>query len=605
MQLLTTERYLTLFNRFSRGAAAGIPIEATLDEIAEVLYCTSRNARLIVRKLEEEGLIEWKPGLGRGNRSQVVFRIDQEAYLLEIARGQAESGDYKQAFDLLEAYGQGEETRKTFLAWLNGQFGYRKEESGEGIRATDALVFPVNQQTSTLDPAELYYAMDAQIIRQVFDRLLNYDAGGKRIVGGLAHHWTSGADATEWTFYLRKGVRFHDGRELTAADVRYTFERLRGGTSNRWLMRGVAAVEAVGSLVVRFRLNRPNRIFDRFVCSAAASVIQAGPGVAAEGGGFPAQPAGTGPFRLAPNTSCRIRLEANPDYFQGRPYLDRVDMIVMPDYCRSESYGVPADQHAADADPYGEATDDWQNIEQLCRGSTMLSLNLRRPGPQRSERFRQAVRMILDAGDMIAEIGGDRAMPAYGFCPETSSAYVPAAYSEEDIRSALRESGYDCEIFRLAIHEKHGRDARWIGERLGRWGIRTEVVVPAGGVCGADDESADGTLMNIVLAEDEVCEIETYEHESATLRRYLDSDRLNWVTGRIDEALKADSPEARRRIFRGIESMLREEACVVFLYHRRLNTLLHPSVRGVVRLNALGWIDFKDVWMEQPIGTED
>ncbi|TYP78237.1 ABC transporter substrate-binding protein [Paenibacillus methanolicus] len=599
MQLLTTERYLTLFNRFSPGSAAGMPIEATLDEVAETLFCTARNARLIVRKLEEEGLIEWRPGLGRGNRSQIVFRRDQEAYLLEIARGQAESGDYKQAFDLLETHGQGAETRESFLAWLNGQFGYRKEARGEGGRAMDALVFPINQQTSTLDPAELYYAMDAQIIRQVFDRLLHFDADGRRIVGGLAHHWTSGADATEWTFYLRKGVRFHDGRELTSADVRYTFERLRGATSNRWLMRGVAAIETAGTLVVRFRLHRPNRIFDRFVCSAAASIVQDGSGGTLGGGEWRGQPAGTGPFRLAPGTPFRIRLEANPDYFHGRPYLDRVDMIVMPDYCRSESFGVPADRHGADADPYSEATDDWQNIEQLCRGSTMLSMNLGRSGPQRSERFRQAVRMILDAGALIAEIGGDRAMPAYGFCPETSSAYEPTAYGEADIRAALQGAGYDGEPFRLSIHEKHRGDARWICDRLGRWGIRTELVVPSGGICGALDEGADGTLMNIVLAEDEVCEIETYEHESATLKRYLDPERMAWINGRIDEALAADTPDARRRIFRDIEGRLREEACVVFLYHRRLNTLLHPSVRGVVRLNALGWIDFKDVWMEQ------
>ncbi|MFC4104174.1 ABC transporter substrate-binding protein [Paenibacillus xanthanilyticus] len=599
MQLLTTERYLALYNRFSPDVAAGVPIEATLDDIAAALFCTARNARLIVRKLEEERLIEWRPGLGRGNRSQIVFRKDQEAYLLEVARGQAETGDYKLAFDLLETFGQGQETRERFLDWLNGQFGYRKEAIGEEGRAMDALVFPVNQQTSTFDPAELYYAMDAQIIRQVFDRLLHYDAEGRRIVGGLAHHWTSGADATEWTFYLRKGVRFHDGRELTAADVRYTFDRLRGATSNRWLMRGVAAIETAGALVVRFRLLRPNRIFDRFVCSAAASIMQAGSGGPAETGEWRGQPSGTGPFRLAPGPACRIRLEANPDYFQGRPYLDRVDMIVMPDYCRSESFGVPADRHEDDADPYGEATDSWQNIEQLCRGSTMLSMNLRRSGPQRSERFRQAVRMILDAGDMIAEIGGDRAMPAYGFCPETSSAYEPPDFGEADIRDALLGAAYDGEPFRLSVHEKHKLDASWICERLGRWGIRTELVVPPGGICGAQDEDADGTIMNIVLAEDEVCEIETYEHESATLKRYLDPERMAWITGRIDEALAAESSDARRRIFRGIESRLREEACVVFLYHRRLNTLLHPSVRGVVRLNALGWIDFKDVWMEQ------
>lgn len=599
MQVLTTERYLTLFNRFSPDAVLGEPIEATLDDVAESLFCTPRNARLIVRKLEEEGLIEWRPGLGRGNRSQIVFRIEKEAYLLEIARGQAESGEYKQAFDLLETYGQGSETRKEFLAWLNGQFGYRKAVRGDGAWAEDALVFPINQLTATFDPADLYYAMDAQIVRQLFDRLLQYDERRGQIAGSLAHHWTSGADATEWTFYLRKGVRFHDGRPFTAEDVRYTFERLRGETTNRWLMRGVAAVETAGSLVVRFRLHKPNRIFDRFMCSSAASIVPSG-FAGTEAGDGRSQLVGTGPFRLALNTSCRIRLEANPDYFQGRPYLDRVDMIVLPDYCRSELLGVPAEHPAAESGltVRGEATqDDWQSIEQLCRGSTMLSLNLRGSGPQRNEHFRQAVRMILHTGEMIAELGGDRAFPAFAFRPGTSRCYKAPSYTADDIRAALKASGYRGEAFRLAVHEKHAGDARWIEARLRQWSIQAELVIPAGGICGATEKGADGTIMNIVLAQDEVCEIETYEHETATLKRYLDPERLKWICSRIDDALAAERDEARVGIFREIEERLREEASVVFLYHRKINTLLHPSIRGVAQLNALGWIDFKDVWM--------
>lgn len=64
--MLLDERYLLLHERFGGGTELGIPIEVTLDELADALYCTSRNAKLILRKLESEHLIEWLPGLGRG-----------------------------------------------------------------------------------------------------------------------------------------------------------------------------------------------------------------------------------------------------------------------------------------------------------------------------------------------------------------------------------------------------------------------------------------------------------------------------------------------------------------------------------------------------------
>lgn len=599
MHSLTTERYLSLYNRFSSGLPAGQPIEATLKELSDALFCTDRNAKLILRKLEDENLVEWLPGRGRGNRSRIIFRMDKESCLLALARSHAENGDYKYAFELLGTYGDGTGAKDRFLEWLNGQFGYRKDVRGEGIPACDTLVLPVAQQVLTFDPAEVNYAFDSHILRQLFDRLLQYDDCRGLITAGIAHHWTSSADAKEWTFYLRKGVYFHDGRELSAADVTYTFERLRGDRQNRWLMRGVAEIEAIGSLAVRFRLQKPNRIFDRFMCSAAASILPAGL-AGQEHADFWSRPIGTGPFRLELNTSQRIRLEAHTAYHQGRPYLDRVDIVFMPEDYRVDSIEVPEVLHSLEAGHTSnkkELNEDWQSIEQLCRGCTMLNWNLRRQGPQMSESFRRAVRMILHPGDMVDELGDGRAFPAFGFRPEASRLHTLEPLQAESVLETLRESAYDGSTLRLAVHEKHETDARWIESRLSQWGIRIEVVLAE--TCIENVADADFILYGIVLAEDEVCEIEAYEHAASMLQLYLDPGRLDWIRGHIDAALEAEIEEQRRQTLREIEEQLREEASVIFLYHRKLNTFLHPSVRGVISLNSLGWIDFKDVWMEQ------
>lgn len=588
--MLLDERYLVLYERYGGDS---VPVEATLEDISELLYCTPRNAKLILKKLQSEQLIEWLPGLGRGHRSKIVFHVQGEAYLLEHAIQTAVQGDYKQAFDLITQYGSGTNAKVKFLEWLDNQFGYKKEAEGEGRQCRDSLLFPVLKAPLTLDPADLLYCFDSHLIRQIFDRLLRFDDQLGEIVPMLAHSWSSNLDATEWTFYLRKGIRFHNGQELTSKDVQFTLERLQKGTANSWLLREAKSIETLGSRVLRIRLNRANRIFDRFMCSAAAGILPfrfAG----MEEEEFWKQPVGTGPFELAKWLNGRIRLEANDAYFQGRPYLDEVEVVIMPEDCSSDIDKLAKVHHSLDTMKMDGRTTpmDWQELEKLCQGCVLLNWNVAVEGPQQSEAFRQAVQQIVHPKDMIAELGGERAIPAFGFRPETSRTHVLEPMQPEQIRKLLQDSEYDGEVLRFAFHPKYREDGLWIMNRLAEWGIQTETLPYD---CLTE---ADFCISGLVFVEDEVCEIEAYEHRDCIMQNFFDADRKAWVIGRIDVAVAAQSKEEQRKWLKEIEERLRQEALVAFLYHVRLSTYLHPSVRGV-NINPLGWIDFKDVWLEE------
>src|SRR6185437_4007305 len=96
-----------------------------------------------------------------------------------------------------------------FQEWLSGQFGFRSELQGD--QRSDVLRFPLTQTVHALDPAAIHYAGESHLVNQLFDGLVRMDSKGEHIVPHLAHAWEVDETRNVWTFYLRKGVRFHHG----------------------------------------------------------------------------------------------------------------------------------------------------------------------------------------------------------------------------------------------------------------------------------------------------------------------------------------------------------------------------------------------------------
>ncbi|MBO7745431.1 SgrR family transcriptional regulator [Paenibacillus sp. MWE-103] len=604
MQAVQAERYLTLMQRFAEEAGAGTPVEVTLDELAQALYCTARNAKLVLRRMEEDGWIVWQPGRGRGNRSRIEFRMEREALALDIAKALAGQGSYKQAFALLHRFGGGTPVKERFNEWLTLHFGYRSE-TGEDARRVDMLRLPIHVPLVTMDPAEVYFAFDAHIIRQLFDRLVAYDAKAGQVVPSLAHAWECSADATAWQFHLRRGVIFHTGHELMADDVVYTLERLRKGRSNSWLLRGVAAVEAAGPRTVKVTLAKPNRIFHRFMCSTAASILPREP-LQRDEEAYWRRPSGTGPFMIQAWDEERLVLDAHPGYFNGRAHLDGVVIAIVP-----SGEGIDSEhcweQLVLAHDARDQQRDQsWAKLESLLQGCSLMTWNRNKPGPQQSQSFRRAVDLLLDRSLMLRELGENRMYAARSFRPDAHSALRHVRSDAGQAETLLREAGYDGTPFTLYTRRWHERDAKWIQARCAAFGVRMDIRLMEGDECRDLNVlgEADAILYSLVFAEDEVCEIETYEQTGSFLNAHMDPALLAWAKGRIDLAVASETPEQRRFLLEEMEDRLREETQVTFLLHKRSNTTYKPELKGIA-LSPLGWIDFKDVWVRYGGGTAE
>ena len=157
---------------------------------------------------------------------------------------------------------------------------------------------------------------------------------GNAFAPGLAESWTVAKDGLSYEFVLRKNVRFHNGDPVTADDVKFSFERYKGGGAATLKAR-VAAVEIVDGQRVRFRLKQPWPDFMTFYGTPATSAAWIVPKKYVErvgDDGFKKAPVGAGPYRFVSFTpGVELVLEAFDGYWRKAPAVKRVVLKSVPD----------------------------------------------------------------------------------------------------------------------------------------------------------------------------------------------------------------------------------------------------------------------------------
>ncbi len=260
----------------------------------------------------------------------------------------------------------------------------------------------------------------------LFDTLVWKDASG-RFLPWLAASWQRSRDGRRWTFRLRPGVRWHDGRPLTAQDVAFTFEYLRHGPGStrdaipRQGLEVVASVEAPSADTVVVRLTSPSVSFEEWVAGRVLVLpehvwsqiddpfLAAGPGTVM----------GSGPYRLVSydegSGSCAY--DANPDYFLGLPYVRRLELLALPDplaaFHRGEIDAVNAGGEDAAFNASFGAVRHRTFATMTARGewTRALYFNLSAGFPLDDRRFRQAVAYAIDRDELVRQVLYGRGEP--------------------------------------------------------------------------------------------------------------------------------------------------------------------------------------------------
>jgi peptide/nickel transport system substrate-binding protein len=200
---------------------------------------------------------------------------------------------------------------------------------GEAVKAGGTLRLGL---TAPAGPLEPYLLNDggALAFSGIPGEFLTFVNPQANVVPWLATSWKANKDATVWTFQLRKGVKFHDGQEMTSNDVVASMKQYVGKSSNAGLAPffDASGVSAAGKYAVVFRLKSPVGAFPYLVCQTTyQAIIQRASDAANPGSWVKNGMIGTGPFKLKPGSYDPKRgaeMVRNASWWNGRPLLDSV-----------------------------------------------------------------------------------------------------------------------------------------------------------------------------------------------------------------------------------------------------------------------------------------
>jgi len=326
------------------------------------------------------------------------------------------------------------------------------------------------------------------VYHNVFEGLVRFDRDGN-IVPALATSWTVSDDGLDWTFTIRKGVKFHDGSDLTMEDIVAKFQRARDPDSSHTHHEYYASIDNITTEdnTVTFHLTEPSSSL-LYNLARPDSVIYP----AAKADTQRSQPIGTGPFKFVSYLEgSEVRLERFDDYYlDGVPYLDSVVYRIISDpntrFAALRAGGIdligtslPPEQFLqAQSDPGLKGTEGTGTTE------ITLALNNARP-PLNNKLVREAITYAIDKEAIVngamfglGTVIGTHMSPAEPYYVDLTNTYP---YNPEKARELLAEAGYpDGFTIKFELPEPYNierRSGQVIAQQLAEVGINVDLSV--------------------------------------------------------------------------------------------------------------------------------
>jgi len=454
--------------------------------------------------------------------------------------------------------------------------------------------------------------------RQIYSCLVRVNPTTLELEPEAAESWSVSEDGKTYTFKLKKGIKFTNGKELTAEDVKFTFERVLDpaiGAVTSWVFADHFAgaadmksgkVKTLDSIVVSdpytvsITLDAPFAPFLKQIATGYGSIYPR-EACAAAGTSWAQNPIGSGPFKVAKwERDSLLVLAKNPDYFEkGLPIPDRVEYVVMPDRATEELefeagrldwMTVPVDRY----DRYAKS--QWGNliVETKPYTTYFIAFNTEM-GPLKDVRVRQAISLGIDREKFCQLIMAGHASPAKTLLPPGIPGYdetLPELeYNPEKAKQLLAAAGYakgvTIECWQTTTAETTFRWNVAIQEMLAEIGVDWKIVRMDSAALreavqgGKRPASWSGWWADYI-------DPENYHNpwlHSSHSRSVSTNYKSREVDKLLDEGAVEQDPVKRAAMYTEVEKLaIHRDVVVAPVFHIKYYAVTQPWLKGVIYL---------------------
>lgn len=481
-------------------------------------------------------------------------------------------------------------------------------------KPADSRIITIAVLTSpnSLDPRIGSDETSQRVHQLIYDNLLALDDQLK-VVGGLASSWEQ-ADPLNYIVHLRQGVRFHDGHQLTADDVVFTFGCFIDPafvSPRKGAYRSLARVEAIDPYTVRFVLKEP---FGSFPIQLVMPVVPKG-----SGADLRDHPIGTGPYKfVSMAVDDNVKLSAFPDYFRGKPTNDGVVLKVVPDEImralelRKGSIDMVVNDLSPDVIHQLEAEKSVSIAESPGTDYAYVGINMRDP-ILKDRRVRYALGYAIDRQAIVDHLRRGLARPAIGILPPASWAYDEGVFQfthdPAKARALLDEAGYpdpdgDGPQPRLKLSLKVSTNefirlqAAVIQQDLQKVGIELDVRSYEFATLYADVLKGNFqlfTLQWVGVSDPDMLRRVFHSKQmppNGFNRGYYENPEVDRL---IDAAMAASTDDERRTLYGAAQRLVAEDAPYISLWYKTNVAVSRTNIEGVKLTPSAEFTFLRDV----------
>ncbi len=482
----------------------------------------------------------------------------------------------------------------------------------------DVLVIGLESNPTNLDPRFGLDLASSHVRQLIFNGLLKKDPESN-FVPDLAENWEIPDDRT-YIFHLRKGVRFHDGTEFTADDVKYTFDTILDpsvGSPKRDGYKVISRIGVIDRYTVKFILKEVSAPF------LSNMVMEILPRHIAKkkGKDFGKHPIGTGPFRfIGWKMDEWVRFEANKDYFEGGPGLSGIIYRIIPDetirILELEKGNIDLIQNGISSDilPRLEGNPALKIVKKPGTNYSYMGFNMKDP-ILKDERVRRAFAYAIDREGIIKYILKGLATPSGGLLSPFNRFYESDVkrfnYDPERSKRLLDEAGYmdpDGDgpgvrfevVYKTSQNEQRKLIAEVIQEHLKKVGIGVKIKSYEWGTFFSDIRRGNFQIYTLTWVGLTDPDIYYYIFNSKSIPP-AGANRGRYINPEIDRLTEEGrvtlNIDKRREIYSRIQKIIAADVPYVSLWYATNVAVMKKGVEGFVLYPDEDFASLKDVYI--------